>query len=275
MNRFTLINDLLVPADQASIHVSDLALQRGYGIFDFFKVINGCPVFLDNHLDRFYRSAARMRLQPVIPEDILREKIAELIAANSLKQSGVRITLTGGYSPDGYTIGHPNLVVTEQPLNNLPTSIQEQGISLITFPYQRQLPDVKTIDYLMAVWLQDKIIEAQASDVLYHYDDCITECPRANIFMVTSSNVLITPANNILKGVTRHRVLEIAAGEMKVEERDIYKEEIYEAKEVFITSTTKHLMPVKLIDGKIIGNGTAGETTRSLCNKYNQSVYGK
>lgn len=274
MKLFTLINDLLVPADQASIHISDLALQRGYGIFDFFKVINGNPVFLDNHFDRFYRSAARMRLQPVIPEDILREKIAELIAANSLKQSGVRITLTGGYSPDGYTIGHPNLVVTEQPIN-LPTSIQEQGISLITFPYQRQLPDVKTIDYLMAVWLQDKIMEAQASDVLYHYDDFITECPRANIFMVTSSNVLITPANNILKGVTRHRVLEIAAGEMKVEERDIHIEEIYEAKEVFITSTTKHLMPVKLIDGKIIGKGTAGETTRSLCNKYNQTVYGK
>lgn len=274
MNRFTLINDLLVPADQASIHISDLALQRGYGIFDFFKVINGNPVFLDNHLDRFYRSAARMRLQPVIPEDILREKIAELIAANSLKQSGVRITLTGGYSPDGYTIGQPNLVVTEQPIN-LPTSIQEQGINLITFPYQRQLPDVKSIDYLMAVWLQDKIMEAQASDVLYYYNDFITECPRANIFIVTSSNVLITPANNILKGVTRHRVLEIAAGEMKVEERDIHKEEIYDAKEVFITSTTKHLMPVKLIDGKIIGNGTAGETTRSLSKIYNQTVYGK
>lgn len=127
----------------------------------------------------------------------------------------------------------------------------------------------------MAVWLQDKIRESGASDVLYHYNDLITECPRANFFMVNSSNVLITPANYILKGITRQQILEIAAGEMKVEERDIRKEEIFDAKEVFITSTTRHLLPVKSIDGKIIGTGTTGDTTRFLSNKYNQRVYGK
>ncbi len=274
MNRFTLINDTLVPADQASIHVSDLALQRGYGIFDFFKVIEGRPIFLDNHLDRFYRSAYRMQLQPILSEYDLREKISDLIAANNLEQSGVRITLTGGYSADGYTPSRPNLVITEQTLT-LPSSIQEPGINLMTYSYQRQLSDIKTIDYLMAVWLQDKIRESGASDVLYHYNDLITECPRANFFMVNSSNVLITPANYILKGITRQQILEIAAGEMKVEERDIRKEEIFDAKEVFITSTTRHLLPVKSIDGKIIGTGTTGDTTRFLSNKYNQRVYGK
>ena len=56
------LNDKFVENDKAFLHVSDLSIQRGYGVFDFFRTVNGIPLFLDDHLDRFYASAAAMYL---------------------------------------------------------------------------------------------------------------------------------------------------------------------------------------------------------------------
>jgi len=61
-NPYVLINDELMPSDKASLLVSDLSIQRGYGVFDFFKTIGGSPVFYEEHLDRFFHSAGQMRL---------------------------------------------------------------------------------------------------------------------------------------------------------------------------------------------------------------------
>ena len=72
---FVFVNGDLVPASKASLLISDLSIQRGFGIFDFFKTLGGRPVFLDAHLDRFFHSAARMRLE--IGKS--REELKELI----------------------------------------------------------------------------------------------------------------------------------------------------------------------------------------------------
>jgi len=64
---FSFVNDAFVEAEHAAISVADLAINPGYGIFDFCKTVNGKPVFLDDHLGRFYRSAAQLRLS--IPYD--------------------------------------------------------------------------------------------------------------------------------------------------------------------------------------------------------------
>jgi branched-subunit amino acid aminotransferase/4-amino-4-deoxychorismate lyase len=81
----------------------------------------------------------------------------------------------------------------------------------------------------------------------------ITECPRANLFIVTKDDKLITPANNILKGITRMKVLELAAINHKVEEQSITIDDIKNAREAFITSSTKRILPVWKIDDCIIG----------------------
>ena len=109
---FSLVNDDLVPAAQASLLVSDLSIQRGYGIFDFFKTFGHIHIFLDDHLNRFFHSAARLRLEPGKTRPQLRGLIDILRNKNKIADSGIRLTLTGGYSPDGYTLERPNLVIT-------------------------------------------------------------------------------------------------------------------------------------------------------------------
>jgi branched-chain amino acid aminotransferase len=268
---FVFVRDNFVPASQASILIGDLAIQRGYGIFDFFKTLGGNPVFLEDHLDRFFHSARQLRLETGKTREELHEILDMLQQKNKIPDSGIRLTLTGGYSPDGYSLTSPNLIITQQPLAATITGELQKGIRLVTYPHQRQMPEVKTIDYLMAIWLQPFIRENGADDVLYHRggishqdginhpDGIITECPRSNFFMVTAEDTIVTPARNILKGITRMKVLEVAGRRFRTEERDMTLEELKTAKEAFITSTTKHILPVLQIDDIIIGKGSPEE----------------
>jgi branched-chain amino acid aminotransferase len=256
---YTFLNDSFLPAADATLSVSDLSIQRGYGIFDFFKTIAGNPIFLDDHLDRFYHSAAHMRLAVDHTRDELKAIIAELIQLNRFPDSGIRITLTGGNSTDSITPGRPNLIITQQPMTP-PGRDCPPPVRLITYPHQRQLPGVKTIDYLMALHLQPVVHDRGAFDVLYHKDSVITECPRCNFFIVTADGTLVTPARNMLKGITRMKVLSLAAdADIPVEQRDLHLDEARTAAGIFITSTSRHLIPVSHIDDLPIGPApTAG-----------------
>jgi len=263
--KYVFINDRYIEAAQASLFITDLAIQRGYGIFDFCKTIGNKPVFLANHLERFFHSASKMHLDPGYNATELEDILITLIHKNDMGDSGIKITLTGGYSPDGYMIGKPNLVITQQPLE-LKLSMDQKGISLVTYAHQRQLPEIKTLDYLMAIWLQPFIKEHHADDVLYHHNGLVNECPRANFFIVTKEEEIITAKNNILKGVIRKNVLKLDHPEFMISQRDFTLADLRNAKEAFITSTTKHIMPVVSIDGNPISGGMPGVITEQLSN---------
>jgi D-alanine transaminase/branched-chain amino acid aminotransferase len=172
--------------------------------------------------------------------------------------------LTGGYSADSYHPVAPNLLITCNPVKTATEDDFEKGYAVITYEHQRQLPHIKSINYLVAVWLQPLLKEKGADDILYHHQHIITEFARSNVFIVTADNKLLTPVRNVLYGITRKHILSLAAGSMPVEERDITLPELMNATEVFLTSTTKKIIPVLRIDNNIIGNGKPGPVTREL-----------
>lgn len=270
---FVWVNDSLIPSYEANLNIADLAVQRGYGIFDFFKTIDGQPVFLEDHLDRLFRSAVLMRLELKQSRDEIRNKIKRLIESNNLNDSGIKVILTGGFSPDGFNIAEPNLIISQQGFE-IPRTMSEKGISILTHEYQRQFSNAKTLDYLQAIWLQPILKEKKADDVLYYSDGLLRECPRANIFIVTKDQKVLTPESGMLKGVTRKHVLEISGAMYVTEARDVSLEELRNAGEVFITSTTKNILPVVQVDGYVIGDGNPGEVSRTLAKEYNRIIYG-
>jgi len=261
---FSIMNGDFVLKNEASILVSDLSIQRGFGIFDYFRTINNVPVFFEDHLDRFFYSASQMKLDGWIKRNEIKGLVYKLIEKNNLPDSGIRITLTGGYSEDGYTLAKPNLLITQSAFT-FNKEIFEKGIKVITYDHQRQLPSVKTIDYLMAIHLQPFIRAKNADDVLYYHENEITECPRSNFFIVNEKDEVLTPSKNILKGITRKKVLGFSEFEMK--ETIIKTGDLQSAKEAFITSTTKNVLPVIQIDGRKIGNGKPGEITTAIYEK--------
>jgi branched-subunit amino acid aminotransferase/4-amino-4-deoxychorismate lyase len=97
----------------------------------------------------------------------------------------------------------------------------------------------------------------------------VLEFPRANVFAVTKSGTVITPGENVLKGITRMMVLQLAEKKYKVEKRQVTVNELYNAAEVFLTSTTKRILPVLKINGQII-SGKPGAITVDLYNSFLQ-----
>jgi branched-chain amino acid aminotransferase len=273
VNQLTcFLNGHFLPLAETSLPITDIGVQRGYGIFDFLRVTQNVPLFWEDHLERFFRSAKEMRLPLNQSKEELKRIILELLEKNQLPDSGIRIMLSGGSSADGYQIVQPNLAIVQQALSRPADEIFAQGYTLATYPHQRQLPHIKTTDYLMAIWLQPWMHEKGADDILYHQNGIISECPRSNFFIVTQTNSIVTPGRNILKGITRKQVLELAEmNGLVVEERDISMDDIRVAKEAFIGSSTKRIIPVVRVDDIDLGPYSHDSVTGQLFRLFLQS----
>jgi branched-subunit amino acid aminotransferase/4-amino-4-deoxychorismate lyase len=261
-------NDRFVNDEEVLLHVSDLSMQRGYAVFDFFRSVNGRPLFMNDHLQRFFNSAKAMHLS--VPYDAIQlsDIVIELLKKTSYPETGIRIMLTGGYSPNSYQLAAPNLIITSIPLKTAGREDFEKGMRVISYEHQRELPHIKSINYQMAVWLQPLLNANKADDVIYYKNGIVTEFPRSNIFMVSAEGKILSPANNVLHGITRSKILELAKEIAETEEKDVSIGELMNAKEVFASSTTKRILPVVTINGVSIGSGQAGPVTRLLYEKF-------
>ncbi len=183
MNSLCYLNDSFMDYNLAQFHISDLGLQRGYSIFDYFLEMEGRIPFLDDYLDRFYTSAKLLNLEVPLTRDLLKEKIAYLLQQNKFGTSGIKLLLTGGYSEDLYSPATPNFIILNLPLFHQPGDFGE-GVKLILLDYQRHIPEVKTTFYLPSIALLPKLREAGAIEVLYHHNGLISETTRANFFLI-------------------------------------------------------------------------------------------
>lgn len=263
-----IFNGQLKSEEEVSLPINDLAVLRGYGIFDFFRLSSGVPLFIDDHLDRFYRSASLVRIPVKESKDELKSLILKQILQNNMPESGIRLVLTGGTGSGAYSIGMPNLIVTQESISFPSQSSYDEGVKLITCDYLRDIPQVKTINYMTGIWMKEEIQRTQAYDVVYVHENKVHELTRSNIFIVNESGTLVTPAENVLMGVTRKHILKACAGVISVEERPITKEELYAAKEVFVSGTTKRVLPITVVDHVIYGNGKPGPVTLDIMKRF-------
>ena len=272
MIRYYNLNGKLPEVAQASLHVSDLAILRGFGIFDYFLIKKHQPLFLSDYLDRFYTSAEKLGLSILIERTEMTRLIRELVAANGLEDAGIRLVLTGGYALDSYTPVEPNLIIMEHEFKAPPAWNYDQGIRLMTYNHQRELPEIKSINYLTGIRLQASLKAQQADYLLYHDQGIIRESDRSNFFGVTEDGILITPDEKILRGITRKQILELAEDVLPVEEREVGIDELSTLREAFLTSSTKGVMPVVQIDELVIGEGRPGDLTYKLGELFQERV---
>ncbi len=238
---------------QTGMSLNDLLVQRGYGIFDYLRVVDNQPLFVADHLDRLYQSASLMHMQVPESKESILKIVVELVAKNNMPYSGLKLIVSGGDSSDGYTLEQPRLTIIQQPLPVPSNKFSVNPFVLMSHPFQRQLPEVKTTDYLMAIYLQPKLKSFGGQDILYTHEGMVRECPRSNIFMINEQGHVITPKEQILKGITRKNILAVASENgIPVEERAISLEEIKKAKGAFIASSTKRIIPVSKIDESVI-----------------------
>lgn len=274
MNPVCYLNGSIVPRADARVSVLDLGLLRGFGIYEGITAFGGEPFRFSDHWERFQNSARALDLALPLSEREALEAMRTVIAANAPgTRATVRMILTGGEAEGGigHVIGRETLFITAEPAVPLPEAFYVNGASMRTYEHQRFLPAYKTTNYITAVLLQKKLKEAGAVEVLYNSGGFALECTGSNVFIVQKSKV-VTPRENILHGITRKVVLDLARGAYETEERPISLDELFGADEVFITSSFKDIVPIVSVDARTVGTGAPGPVTRDLMERFAHCV---
>ncbi|MBW3662437.1 MAG: aminotransferase class IV [Actinobacteria bacterium] len=272
---------VLVPSDAATVSVFDQGFRSGIGIFETIRAYDGHPFRLATHLERASAGAAHLAFEPP-PHDQMREAVHATAAANADVTGAdavLRLTVTPGVidprSPHpGTTAGPPTLVVTAHPLVIDPW-VYRDGVAVTVVPWGREVPHVKAVSYLSAA------LARQEADRQGVYEALLTngrgqvlEGSFSNVFAVITGR-LRTPALDagILSGVTRAVVLEVASAQgIAVHEGPLPIEELTAADEVFLTATTREVVPVIRVTGRRIGSGRPGPVTGAVHEGYREIV---
>jgi branched-chain amino acid aminotransferase len=304
------LNGHVLPASQASMPIYDAGVVMGATVTEMARTFNGEPFRIDDHLDRLFRSLRYLRFTidetkeklAVISRELVSHNLLFLPAGGELAvnqfvtagavagrvtNSSVRTQHRPGYSLAGAegdkTPPHSPCTVC---VNTFPLVWQlwakkvREGAHLIT-PSIRQLPPQcldPTIKHRsrMHNYLADqeaRLVDSDASALLLDLDGNVTETSAANFLSVKDGTIFSPPLRNILPGVSRATVIELAAQlGIAFVERDCQLDHVLNADEAFLSSTLYCLMPVTKINGATIGGGQPGPIFRRLLTAWSKLV---
>lgn len=268
------LNGKLVSVEELTISPRDLGFSRGYAVFDFLKTYpHHRPLKLKEHIDRLFNSADLIGLQmPWTKEDVQKWVMETLDANQTAEEKFIRIIISGGESETMLPQNGPTIVILVDPAVEYPKEHYENGIGVITVKHSRYTPAAKSNNYIEGVKQIQVAVKQGAAEPVYYSDDQVFEGSNSNIFAVIGRK-LLTPANNILEGVTRGVLLEILKLNMPVEMKNFTLDELLSASEVFLTGSGKEVTPVTKIDGKLVVDGMVGPVTKEVMRQYKEYVY--
>ena len=272
------LNGKFLPPEQARVSVFDRGFIFGDGVYEVIPVFGGRLFRLPHHLSRLEASLAAIRLRNphtvqewktiftrLMTEERHRDvPLADLRTEHGTGDQSIYLQITRGVAPRDHAFP-PNAVPTvfayALPLKYPPAEQLTQGVTAITTADIRwQRCDIKAIALLANALLRQQAIEQGAVEAILVRDGVVTEGAASNIFVV-SGDRLVTPPKGpyILPGITRDLVVEIAhANKIACEEKPVGIEALRTADEVWLTSSTKEILPITRIDGRPVGAGKPG-----------------
>ncbi|MFY0696516.1 MAG: aminotransferase class IV [Balneola sp.] len=278
------INGELFDRKNAKISVFDSGYLVGDGIWEAFRLHQGVLVFLNEHLTRLWEAAATVGMKlPFTKADLVAD-IRKVLDANEMSDHvHVRVMVTRGIkktpSQDPrLTISGPNVVIIAEH-KQASSETKEQGITLFTSTIRRGSPDyldprLNCHSKLHEVQALVQAIEAGADEALMlDIHGFVSTCNATNFFIVKGDEVWTSTGQYCMNGITRGKVIEACERfGITCLQKDFSLYDVYGADEAFVTGTFGGLTPVTKIDGRIIGDGTYGASTKKLSSLYNQLI---
>lgn len=276
------LNNKLIPKNKATISIFDHGFLYGDGVYETLRAYEGVVFKFEEHIKRLFRSADMIGLK--VPKTLheIKRAVYKTLRANNLKEAFIRINVSRGFGPIGLDPGlcpKPTFVIIANPFKDYPLQFYRKGVKIVIVNVRRNFKDalnpmIKSLNFLNNILAT---IEGQKKGaheaIMLNYKGYIAEGTTSNIFFV-KNNLLYTPAVDvgILDGITRQVILNIAEELMiRFREGKFTQKDIYSADEVFISSTTREIMPVNRVDDVKIGN-KIGKITKKLLMAYREKV---
>ena len=278
------VNGELLPRAQAMVSVFDSGFVLGDGIWEGLRLHDGGLPFLDLHLDRLYEGARAIDLDIGLDRAQLTARILDTLRANGMRDHvHIRLMVTRGvkatpHQDPRFTISPATIVIVPEYKQPLPATI-EQGIRLFTVHVRRGAPDVQDpklnshskLNCILAC------IQAQKAGcdeaLMLDPHGFVATCNSTHFFIVRKCEVWTSSGNYCLGGITRANVIRLCREQgIPVREKDFSLTDVYGAEEAFVTGTFAGLVPVREIDGRVMGDGRRGPLVERLQRHYMELV---
>ena len=280
------VNGELFPRGEAMVSVFDAGFLLGDGVWESFRLHEGKLVFIEEHMDRLFRGASEISLEPGKSRTQILDEIDRVISANEMHdQVHLRLIISRGLKPTPYqapwVIASPPTIVIIPEYKKANPRRAVEGISLVSVDVRRSGPDIQNprINSLSKHNCIAACIEAAEKGgdegLMMDPHGFVSTCNSTHFFMVKGGEVWTSSGEYCLEGITRAKVLELCAiNAIPFSERNFTFEDVNSADEAFVTGTFAGLTPVTSFDGSPVGGGRRGTMCEQLQNLYQELVRG-
>jgi len=268
------LNGSFIPIEDARISVLDRGFIFGDGVYEVIPVYSHIPFRLAEHLRRLQKSLDGIQLKNPYTDVEWTKLLEQIVAGNEGDDQSLYLHITRGVAPRNHAFPKgvlPTVFIMSSPSVAAPKELIITGISAITANDNRwSRCDIKAISLLPNVLLRQMASDSNAIETLLLRDGFLSEGAASNIFTVKNKLLLVPPKSNLmLPGITYDVVLEIANKyQMPYEIREISENDLRSSDEILLTSSTKEIMSITLLDGKKVGSGKPGEVFSQLYHHY-------
>ncbi len=270
------LNGEYLPAEQAKVSVFDRGFLLGDGVYEVIPAYAGNLFRLQHHMQRLQASLNSVRMKNPLSFDEWEVMLKRLVTDNYEPNLSIYLQVTRGVAIRDHAFPQdvtPSVFAMVNSIQPLPEKYYTQGVSAITVEDIRwQRCDIKSISLLANVLLRQQAVDQQVAESILLRNGLVTEGAASNVFAVINNEICTPPKGQfILLGITRDLILELAAEhDMVACEREISRDELLAAAEIWLSSSTKEILPVTHINQQPVGDGKPGPLWLKLSTIYRE-----
>ncbi len=286
MKTLVNINGEIFPPEKAVISVFDRSFLFGDSVYDVTRSYDGVLFNLEEHLDRLWNSAKLIGMPIKWSKEKIKDEISKTIEQLNTKNAYIRVVITRGEDSTSIALSEHlenNIIIFAKEFPENPKWWYEKGVyvktaSILRNDKQALDPNIKSGNYLNNILALKEVNQQHDQNVfdaiMLNQDGMVTESTISNVWIV-KDGMIITPklSIGILQGITRETIFKIAKKEnLKLEERNFSIDEMKNAKEAFLSSSTREIIPIRQVDDSVIGDGKPGKTTHKVIKLYRDFI---
>ena len=288
-NKYIWKNGSFEKWNDSNVHILSHTLHYGTGVFEgvrAYKTENGPAIFrLIDHTSRLFDAASKISIKIPFSESELNAAQCDALSKNNLEEGYIRPIVYLGNEGLGLRAKDLSINVAiaawEWP-SYMDPKAKENGISVMKSSHKQYENPLHSGNKIIGTYFSNTMALHEALDngadeaIMLDKDGFISEGSGENIFIVKNDSIFTPTTNHCLNGITRQSVIQIAKDlEFSIQEKNLEYDDLLNADEAFFTGTAVEITPISKLDNNLISNGSRGEITQRLQEKFQEIIYGQ